>query len=248
MTGPRVYAAISAVTADLARSGIAKSQINSAEQYAYRGIDDVMGRLAPLLAKHRLCILPRVMERTAMERRGVNDALLLSVTLRVAFDIISARDGSAHTIEAYGEALDGGDKATSQAMSAAFKYAVLQAFCIPIQGSEDADATTHRLVAPDRQVDPVQGWEQWSLDIQDMVRVCESGDALDRMQNTYRAELRAASKRRPEIYAAIGDAVRERRQALAAQARPPVNPAPASASRNRSQGNGSLAAGVSAHA
>lgn len=221
MTSPRVYAAISAVTAKLARCGIAKSQTNSAEQYAYRGIDDVMGRLAPLLAKHRLCILPRVLERSSGERRSAQDGLLLSVALKVAFDIVSARDGSSHTIEAYGEALDGGDKATSKAMSAAFKYAILQAFCVPVHGSEDADATTYRLQAASDQPDPDQGWDQWSLDIQDMVRICESDEALDRVQTTYRAVLRAASKRRPDIYAAIGDAVRSRRRALIPAA-PPV--------------------------
>jgi hypothetical protein len=39
--------------------------------------------------------------------------------------------------------MDSGDKATNKAMSAAFKYACLQAFCIPTEGDNDADATTH---------------------------------------------------------------------------------------------------------
>lgn len=211
MTPPRVYAAISAVTADLAATGIAKSQLNQAEQYAFRGIDDVYNRLGPLLAKHKLCVLPRVLERATCERRSANDALLLSATIKVAFDIVSARDGSLHTVEAYGEALDGGDKATSKAMSAAFKYAMLQAFCVPVQGSDDADAVTHRLKVDQEPVDPDQGWDQWSQDIQDMVRVCDTGEALDRVQTTYRGTLRAASKRRPDVYAAIGEAIRSRR-------------------------------------
>jgi hypothetical protein len=222
MTAPRIYTAITAVTAALARRGIAKTQINAAEHYAYRGIDDVMGHLAPLLARHRLCILPRVLERASCERRSATEGLLRSVVLKVAFDIVSARDGSMHTIEAYGEALDAGNKATSKAMSAAFKYAVLQAFCVPVQGSEDADASSYRLRPADEQPDPDQGWEQWSRDIQDMVQICESAEALDRVQVTYRAMLRTASRRRPDIYAAIGDAVRARRQALASPAAMPA--------------------------
>ena len=114
---------------------------------------------------------------------------------------------------------------SNKAMSAAFKYAILQTFCIPVQGSEDADATTHRLKAGDAQSDPVQGWEQWSLDIQDMIRICESNEALDKVQSTYRGALRAASKRRPELYTAIGEAVRGRRQALAPSSTPPPAPA-----------------------
>jgi hypothetical protein len=174
------------------------------------------------LARHRLCILPRVLEHTSCERRSAADGLLLSVALKVAFDIVSARDGSMHTIEAYGEAHDAGDKATSKAMSAAFKYAVLQAFCVPVHGSEDADASSYRLKAAGEQPDPDQGWEQWSRDIQDMIRICASAEALDRVQLTYRAMLRAASKRRPDIYTAIGDAVRARRQALASPASVPA--------------------------
>lgn len=39
--------------------------------------------------------------------------------------------------------MDSGDKATNKAMSAAYKYAAFQAFCIPTEGDNDADATTH---------------------------------------------------------------------------------------------------------
>ena len=46
--------------------------------------------------------------------------------------LISVEDGSSHKVEAYGEALDGGDKATAKAMSAAYKSAMVQTFCIPV--------------------------------------------------------------------------------------------------------------------
>jgi hypothetical protein len=38
--------------------------------------------------------------------------------------------------------MDMADKATNKAMSAAYKYACLQAFCIPTEGDNDADAST----------------------------------------------------------------------------------------------------------
>lgn len=69
MAAPAVYAAINAVSAELAQSGIAKTRTNLVDDYKYRSIDDLLDRLAPLLAKHRLCILPRVLEREAIERR-----------------------------------------------------------------------------------------------------------------------------------------------------------------------------------
>jgi len=56
---------------------------------------------------------------------------------------VSCRDGSLHTVTMFGEAMDSADKATNKAMSAAYKYACLQAFCIPTEGMmPDADATT----------------------------------------------------------------------------------------------------------
>ena len=53
MSAPSVYAAIHAVASDFAEQGIPKSHTNVRDRYDYRSIDDVMGRLAPLLAKHR---------------------------------------------------------------------------------------------------------------------------------------------------------------------------------------------------
>ena len=43
--------------------------------------------------------------------------------------------------------MDSGDKATNKAMSAAYKYACMQAFCIPTEGDNDADAKTHEVAA-----------------------------------------------------------------------------------------------------
>ena len=64
-------------------------------------------------------------------------------TVEAEFDFVSACDGSKHTVKTYGEAMDSGDKATNKAMSAAYKYAAFQTFCIPTEGDNDADAQTH---------------------------------------------------------------------------------------------------------
>lgn len=218
MSAPRVYSAISAITAELAETGIPKNHTNARDRYAYRSIDDVTACLAPLVARHKLCILPRVIDRTSTEHAGLGDALLTQVALKVAFDLVSARDGSSHTVEAYGEALDNSDKATSKAMSSAFKQMILQAFCVPSAGAEDAEAQSPRLIVQRDQPDPDQGWEQWALDIQDMINSCETGEAIDRVQATYRGLLRAASKRRPDLYAAIGLCMKARRGSVEAKA------------------------------
>jgi hypothetical protein len=76
------------------------------------------------------------------------------VTVEAEFDFVCAEDGSKHTVKTFGEAMDSGDKATNKAMSAAYKYAAFQAFAIPTEGDNDADAQTHEvaLLADPRRV------------------------------------------------------------------------------------------------
>ena len=148
MTAKKVYEAIALVTASLAKEGISKDRKNEAQGYKFRGIDDVYNALAPFLAGAKLCILPNVQERLVVERVNAKGTILLYVTVKVDFAFVSAEDGSEHHVVTYGEAMDSGDKATNKAMSAAYKYAAMQAFCIPTEGDNDADSTTHILAKP----------------------------------------------------------------------------------------------------
>lgn len=145
MPAQHVYTAINSVAKELAAIGISKDSKNQMQGYMFRGIDAVYGALAPLLAKHKLCILPRVISRAVSEHTSTKGATLFYVAVQVEFDLVSAEDGSKHTIATVGEAMDSGDKATNKAMSAAYKYAAFQAFCIPTEGDNDADATTHEV-------------------------------------------------------------------------------------------------------
>jgi hypothetical protein len=140
---PDVYRAICQVAKVISRDGIAKGRRNEQQGYGFRGIDDVMNALSALLAGADLLILPRMRSRTQEERTTAAGKALFYVTVRACFDFVSARDGSIHTVIMYGEAMDSADKATNKAMSAAYKYACLQVFCIPTEAMGDADQTTH---------------------------------------------------------------------------------------------------------
>ena len=215
MTRRQVYRAINAVAADLAEAGIPKTHSNEADGYEYRSIDDVLNRLAPLLARHRLCVLPRVLRRTASDRRGEQGTSLTMVELKVAFDFISADDASRHSVKVFAEALDGGDKATAKAMAAAYKIAMIQSLCIPVPGNDDTDRMTPRLAMRVHDPEPVQGWPQWAADVIDMIGICESEEALVRVQDGKRAKLKAISRERNTLYVAIGEAFASRRVTLA---------------------------------
>jgi hypothetical protein len=142
-----VYKAIANVMADISTEGIAKTSKNQQQGYNFRGIDAVYNALSPILARHGLVILPRVVEREFVERQTAAGKPIFYTTIAVEFDFVSAEDGSKHTIKTYGEAMDSADKSCNKAMSAAYKYACMQAFCIPTEGDNDADAQTHTLAS-----------------------------------------------------------------------------------------------------
>jgi hypothetical protein len=168
MSEKKVYQAIAQVTEKLAKEGISKSRNNAQQGYKFRGIDDVYNALAPFLASSKLCILPNVQEREVIERQTKSGGALFYVTVKVDFAFVSAEDGSEHHVITYGEAMDSGDKATNKAMSAAYKYAAMQAFCIPTEGDNDADATTHE-VKPN--ITPTAGtWEGMDAEQQKMIQ------------------------------------------------------------------------------
>lgn len=162
MAAENVYACIAAVSAELAVTGISKDRKNEQQHYKFRGIDEVFNALAPILAKHKLVILPRILRRECVERTAKSGSAQYFVTVEAEFDLVSAADGSKHTVRTFGEAQDSADKATNKAMSAAYKYAAFQTFCIPTEGDNDADAHTPEATRP---TDP-DGFEDWLTDLE----------------------------------------------------------------------------------
>lgn len=139
---PDVYRAIRDTAKAISHEGISKNKKNEQQGYKFRGIDDVYNALSAILAGADLCILPRMISREQQERTTAKGGVLFYVVMEAEFDFVSARDGSKHTVKMYGEAMDSADKATNKAMSAAYKYACMQVFCIPTEGMDDADAVT----------------------------------------------------------------------------------------------------------
>ena len=199
-----VYQAINAVAADLSERGIAKSHTNQEGDYQYRSIDDVMAALAPLLARHKLCVLPRILERTDRQSGGS-----IHVTVRAAFDVVSAMDGTRHVIESFGEAIDESDRATAKAISGAYKSAMLQTFCIPVpqEEAEDKRPSFRTTIAVP---EPPQGWESWVQDTIDVLQSCETAAAIQRLCEARRRDLSALQRAQPGLYTRVGDLIAAR--------------------------------------
>ena len=139
-----IYQAIIGAMSDIGVIG--KEKKNAQQGFKYRGVDDVMNALQPVMVQHGLFVVPEIIDQKREERqtnRGGN--LIYSVcTVRYTF---YAKDGSSVQCVVVGEGMDSGDKATNKAMSIAFKYACFQVFCIPTEEMKDPDAEVHT-VAP----------------------------------------------------------------------------------------------------
>ena len=197
-----VYQLIAAVSADIARQGISKDRNNAAQGYKFRGIDDVYNALSPVMSAHGLVILPRIVNRTVSERANAKGSLLFYVTVEAEFDFVSSHDGSKHTVKTYGEAMDSGDKATNKAMSAAYKYAAFQTFCIPTEGDNDADAHTHVVT-----VTP--------FDVTAALDKVAAVTTVEQLQAVWKTEgAKAVAAQDKGGHAALKDAVKERKAEL----------------------------------
>ena len=120
---------------------IGKDQKNTFHGYQFRGIDDVMNGLHGPMVRHGVFVLPEVLETEAEWTQDQKGKPQRVVSLRVAFHFYGEA-GDCVTAVAQGEAFTNDDKAANQAMSAAFKYAMLQSFCIPTQDMGDADRSS----------------------------------------------------------------------------------------------------------
>lgn len=142
---PQVLRGIQQVIAAFAENGIAKNRKNESQGFKFRGIDDVMNRMAKHLNEANLVVAPRISSREVNERVNSRGNPLFYVTVQVDYTIYSTIDGSSIVCSVPGEAMDSGDKATNKALSIAYKYLAFQLFAIPID--EDPDATTHTVGA-----------------------------------------------------------------------------------------------------
>jgi len=141
----KIYAAISAVMRDV--DPIAKDRQNVEQRFKFRGIDDIYNNLNPVMAKHGVFFASEIVSETRTERKGKSGGMLFCVVLRVRYKVF-ATDGSFITVETIGESFDPGDKAASKAMSVAYKYALMQLFCIPTEDEKDPDQHSHDVVKP----------------------------------------------------------------------------------------------------
>lgn len=138
-----IFSKINAIMREI--PAIGKDKQNKQQGFAYRGIDDVMNALFPLLAKHGVFVVPEVLSTNRTERQTKNGGNMAFTVSTVKYTFY-ATDGSCISAVTTGEGMDSADKSTNKAMAAAMKYAFFQTFCIPTEEAANDD--------PDRETPP----------------------------------------------------------------------------------------------
>lgn len=132
-----IYKQIPAIIKDI--EAVEKSKRPGSQiSYAYRSIDEFMNVLNPLLAKHKVTVVPEVLENMRDSYKTSSGATMHSVVMKIKYTFY-AEDGSNVCAVMIGESFDSGDKASNKAQSVALKYAIMQVFMVPTEDIEDPD-------------------------------------------------------------------------------------------------------------
>lgn len=161
---PSVHELMSKVMGEI--EAIGKTERNDQQKFNFRGIDQVMNALSPILSRHGVYYTFRVQSLESERYQSRGGGNMRSITVTVEYTFHGPSGDSTEPIVSAGEAADAGDKAVPKALAQALKYALLHGLCIPTKEQADDDADRHAPeAAPPREaqvtpgIDPVvQGW------------------------------------------------------------------------------------------
>lgn len=138
--GKMIFSKMLAVKKDIGSVG--KDQVNTGQGWNFRGIDQFVNALHPILNKHGVGVSLDVKQNAetyqtvtlanGKERTTKNTRLIMEYTF-------FAEDGSSIKCSVPGEGADPGDKGTNKALSAALKYCLIQTFFVPTQDMAEGD-------------------------------------------------------------------------------------------------------------
>lgn len=135
-----IHEAIAAISKDA--GALAPQKQGAGVPFAFRGVDQVVSHLSPLLKKHDVIVIPEVLEvthtsRDVTDRQGNPSGKVITQTeLRTRFEFIATEDGSSLSAVTAGLAQDFADRSAAQAQSVAFRVALLQVFSLPTTDKE----------------------------------------------------------------------------------------------------------------
>ena len=135
---PDIYGKMLAIKAELGY--VAKDQKNAGQGWKFRGIDQFLNAVKPLLDKHGVGMLPEVGQHS--EPKFITNPKTEKVSKQTQIVMkytFFAGDGSTLAVSIPAEGVDPGDKGTNKALSAALKYCLIQTFSVPTEDMAEGD-------------------------------------------------------------------------------------------------------------
>ena len=108
---------------------VGKNDRNTSQNFAFRGIDAVINAVSPAFQKHKVIVVPTVLEKVTKEIESNKGKAVTHVELKVAYTFYG-EEGDFISATVYSEAMDYGDKATAKAMSVALRWLSILV-CVP---------------------------------------------------------------------------------------------------------------------
>lgn len=137
-----IFAALSNVMEEVQSIGKAQRVTEGPARFNFRGVDDVVNAVGPVLRKYNVVVVPHEVVKVEHERYTTkNGAQMDGVTIVIRWRFY-ADDGSFVDASSAGQSSDSGDKAIPKAHSVAYRTVLLQALCIPTD-EPDPDSSVH---------------------------------------------------------------------------------------------------------
>lgn len=126
-----IYQRINAISQE---AGALAPEAKGGVPFAFRGIDGTVAHLTPFMHKYGVFNTSKVVSHVVTEREAGN-RVVKTTQVEVEFEFFSP-DGSSVTMVTPGLADDFGDRSSAQAMSVAYRIALLQLFHLPTHTRE----------------------------------------------------------------------------------------------------------------
>jgi len=136
--GPDNRTVTQRILAIAAEVGVVAPERAGGVPFAFRGVDQVVSKLTPLLIKHGVFIAPVRVSHT-LDQRDVGSKVVTKADVVVEYRAFGAA-GDYLDFQVPGQADDFADRSTAQAMSVAFRILLLQLFHIAANGNEEAQS------------------------------------------------------------------------------------------------------------
>lgn len=163
----------------LSEIGIGKDSFNDHAKFKYRGIDNLLNTIGPILSQVGVVATPSVVKIERGSYTTKSNAKWQQVEVTITYTFF-AEDGSSVSATVIGEGTDQQDKAVAKAMTAAYKAVMVQTFAIPIVGTAEDGDHTSEIPEDDSMVKLIDKNQVKALENElSIINLMDSGAAVD---------------------------------------------------------------------